>query len=273
MIYLGTSGYSYEDWVGRFYPTGLPSRDFLTFYARHFPTVEINYTYYSPPTVRALQAMARKAGPQMLFALKATSAMTHEREATPEVFTQFREALAPLQATRQLACVLAQFPHSFHNTEPNRAYLAHLGEQLSDLPVVVEFRSVEWAEPEVYELLRRLSLGFCCVDQPRFRTLVPPVAIATSEWGYLRFHGRNYEHWWQHEQAWQRYDYLYSAEELAEWVPKVRELAAETRHVLVYFNNHYQAQAAQNAQLFTDLLAQAGLEVARAAAPGGQLPL
>ncbi len=126
----------------------------------------------------------------------------------------------------------------------------------------MEFRNVEWIRDEVFDLLRKLDLGFCCVDQPRFKNLVPPVAVATSAISYLRFHGRNYEKWWQHDEAWERYDYLYSREELTEWVEKVETLAAETETVLAFFNNHYQAQAVQNAQLFTDMLTEAGIEVA-----------
>lgn len=264
MVYLGTSGYSYQDWVGNFYPPGTPSAQFLDYYARHFPTVEVNYTYYRMPNARTLAAMARKTPPNFLFAVKATSLITHERQATDETFAEFRRALQPLIAQDKLACVLAQFPHSFHNNETNRAYLGQLRAGLAELPVVVEFRNIEWIRAEVFDLLRELDLGFCCVDQPRFKNLVPPVAVATSDIAYLRFHGRNYEKWWQHDEAWERYDYLYSRKELTKWVEKVKNLSAQTETVLAFFNNHYQAQAVQNAQLFTDMLSEAGVEVARA---------
>ncbi len=262
VVYLGTSGYSYADWVGPFYPEGIQPRDYLAYYARHFAAVEVDYTYYRMPSGRTLAAMARKVGPDFRFAVKATSTMTHEREATEETFAAYRRALEPLLREGKLACVLAQFPHSFHNTPANRDYLQRLREGLADLPVVVEFRSRDWIHDAIFDLLGRLGLSFCCVDQPRFRSLVPPVAVVTGEWAYVRFHGRNYEKWWQHEEAWQRYDYLYSREELAEWVDKVRDLAAQARHTAVFFNNHYAAQAVQNALQFAEMLTQAGVEIA-----------
>ncbi len=263
MLHLGTSGYSYADWVGPFYPEGTSSRDYLAHYARFFSAVEIDYTYYRLPEARTLAGMARKVGPGFQFALKATSIFTHERQATDATFAEYLRALEPLQAESRLACVLAQFPFSFHNTQPNRAYLARLRAGFGEVPVVVEFRHAGWINDAIFDLLRQLGLGFCCVDQPRLRDLIPPVAAATADWAYLRFHGRNAEKWWEHEHAWQRYDYLYTRAELAEWVPKVQELTTQAKHTAVFFNNHYNAQAVQNALLFEEMLAEAGVEVAR----------
>lgn len=264
MVHLGTSGYSYADWVGPFYPEGTPARDYLAYYARPFAAVEVDYTYYRMPSARTLAGMARKVGPGFKFALKATASITHERAATAATFGEFRAALEPLVAEDKLACVLAQFPYSFHNTQENRGYLARLREGFADLPVVVEFRNAGWISEGIFALLRELRLGFCCVDQPRFANLVPPVAVATADWAYVRFHGRNYAKWWQHEEAWQRYDYLYPREELAEWVPKVKELASQAQHTAVFFNNHYSGQAITNALEFEAMLAEVGVEVASA---------
>ena len=212
--------------------------------------------------------MDRRTPPGFRFAVKATNLLTHERqEGTPENFAAYCAGVAPLVAAGKLGAVLAQFPFSFANSEAHRTYLHHLRQGLGDLPVVVEFRHVSWIIEPVFALLRELGLGFCCVDQPRFAKFVPPVARATSEVGYLRFHGRNSEKWWQHDEAWERYNYLYDAAELGEWVEKVRALAAETRETLVFFNNHYQAQAAQNALQFTEMLEAAGLEVAHTETP------
>ncbi len=102
------------------------------------------------------------------------------------------------------------------------------------------------------------------MDQPRFDSLVPPVAEVTSDIGYLRFHGRNYEKWFQHDEAWERYDYLYSEAELAEWIDKVADMTQQAETVYVVFNNHYQAQAVQNALQFTEMLKAAGLPVVSA---------
>ncbi len=258
-VTVGTSGYSYDDWVGPFYPPGLSKSKFLDYYAQHFAAVEVNYTYYRMPNARTLAAMSGKTGPDFQFAIKANSAMTHERSAESAVFSEFTTGLSPLIDEGKLACVLAQFPYSFHPTPDSRDYLEFFHEQLPDLPVVVEFRNAEWVTAETFQLLEELNFAYCCVDQPRLRNLMPPVAVATSAIGYVRFHGRNYQKWWQHEEAWERYDYLYTREELAEWVDKVGQLTQRIDQTYVFFNNHYQAQAVQNAQLFRELLREAGL--------------
>jgi uncharacterized protein YecE (DUF72 family) len=129
-------------------------------------------------------------------------------------------------------------------------------EGLADLPVVVEFRSREWIDERTFEELRALKLGFCCVDQPRFESLVPPVAVATGPVAYVRFHGRNYKKWWRHDEAWERYDYSYSDDELMEWVPKIRQLETEAPVTLVYMNNHWQGQAVGTARQLRTLMEQ-----------------
>lgn len=254
MLHIGTSGYSYDDWVGPFYPPGTPKNRFLDFYAGRFACVEVNYTYYRMPNARTLAAMSRKTGPDFRFTVKAPGELTHERSAGEGAFAEFRAALAPLITEGKLGCVLAQFPYSFQPSEESRRYLEMFREGMGDVPVVVEFRHAGWVGPATFDLLRGLGLGFCCVDEPRLRGLMPPLAEATSDIGYIRFHGRNAEKWFKHEHAWQRYDYLYSREELAEWVDKAARLGAGTRDVYAFFNNHYNAQAVQNATLFAELL-------------------
>ena len=258
-VMVGTSGYSYDDWVGPFYPSGLSKRTFLDYYARHFPAVEVNYTYYRMPNARTLAAMSQKTAPDFQFVIKANSAMTHERTADAAVFAEFAQGLSPLVAEGKLACVLAQFPYSFHPGPKSHVYMELFREQLPQLPIVIEFRNAKWFTAETFELLTELGFGYCCVDEPRLRNLMPPAAVATSEIGYVRFHGRNYEKWWHHDEAWERYDYLYSRQELEEWIEKIRQISDQTEQTYVFFNNHYQAQAVQNAQLFTEMLREAGL--------------
>ena len=255
MIRIGTSGYSYDDWVGPFYPPGLKKNDFLSFYAKQFGTTELNFSFYRMPNALTLERMAAKTRPDFLFSIKATRTITHERTDDPSgEFAAFVDALTPLKESGKLACVLAQFPYSFHATDENRDYLGKLRDGFGDNPVVVEFRNRQWITDETFDLLRRLELGFCCVDQPRLKNLVPPVAVASGPVAYLRFHGRNYGTWWEHDEAWQRYDYEYSADELGEWVPKVRQLDEATSLTLVYMNNHWRGQAVASARLMGDLL-------------------
>jgi uncharacterized protein YecE (DUF72 family) len=243
MLRFGTSGYSYADWKGPYYPEKIKDAEMLPFYAREFDTVEINYTYYRMPEARTLAAMAHKVPQGFTFTVKANQDMTHTRDVGKETFDDFLAALDPLRQEGKLGCVLAQFPSSFQNTDENRDYLALFRERMGDAPTVVEFRHRSWAEESVFAALRALELGFCCVDQPGFRTLMPPLAVATGPIAYVRFHGRNARQWWHHEEAYERYSYSYSDAELAEWVPKVRSLEEQASVVYLFANNHYQGQS------------------------------
>lgn len=266
MIRLGTSGFSYEDWVGRWYPTGLKKADMLRYYARKFNVVEVNFTYYRMPSARTLKQMSAKTDEGFKFVVKANSDMTHERTGEPEVFRVFQEALKPLIDQEKLGCILAQFPNSFKPGEEGIEYLHWFKEQVPDIAVTVEFRNRRWLTADTFDLLEALELGFCCVDEPQLKGLLPPVALATSGIGYVRFHGRNAGKWYDHDEAWQRYNYLYSEEELKEWVDKVKEVDTATDDTFVFFNNHYQGQAAINAEMFAEML---GLTLGSAEAVGG----
>jgi uncharacterized protein YecE (DUF72 family) len=256
-VLIGTSGFSYKDWVGPVYPDDLPKQEWLSFYAGEFKTCELNFSYYRIPDARTLAAMADKVPEGFLFAIKAYQGITHEREEPGPQMAQFTQALTPLIDADKFACVLAQFPHSFHANPANRDYLRRVREGFDDLPVVVEFRSRGWITDQTFDDLRALDFGFCCVDQPRFDSLVPPVAVATGPVAYVRFHGRNYSKWWQHDEAWERYNYSYGDEELMEWVPKIHQLDAEAPLTLVYMNNHWQGQAVGTARQLQALLSDA----------------
>ena len=247
-VLIGTSGFSYEDWVGPVYPDDLPKGDWLSYYATEFPTCELNFSFYRIPDARTLERMAAKVPEGFRFSVKAFRGITHERKEPGPQIEQFATALAPLTDAGKFACVLIQFPHSFHAEEKNRDYVKRVREGFGDLPAVVEFRSREWVGERTFDDLRAMGLGFCCVDQPRFKSLVPPVAVATGSVAYVRFHGRNYAKWWRHQEAWERYDYTYTDDELGEWVPKIRELDVEAPLTLVYMNNHWQGQAVGTAR-------------------------
>lgn len=256
MIKIGTSGFSYDDWVGPVYPPELPAREHLAFYANLFPTVELNVTYYRVPDPRTVQGWVRKTPDDFLFAVKAYQGLTHEREA-PD-FAGFVAALAPLVEARKLGCVLAQFPYSFHPRPESRDYLARLRAGFGELPVVVELRNAGWVTGEMleetFDLLHSLNLGYCCVDEPQLKGLMPPIAVVTSPVAYVRFHGRNAAKWYAHDEAWERYNYTYSEDELREWAPRIRELDAQAPLTLVYFNNHYTGQATKGARDLTQLM-------------------
>lgn len=254
MIYIGTSGFSYKDWVGPYYPADLPKARWLAFYAREFQVSEVNFTYYRLPDPRTLAAMADKTPDGFVFTIKASKELTHERDDNVEAFPKFVHALRPLIERNKFGCVLAQFPYSFHPSAESRDYLKAFRESMADLPVVVEFRNARWLSEETFALLEENDLGFCCVDQPRLKGLIPPIATATSSVAYVRFHGRNAKKWWRHDEPWERYDYSYSKEELEEWVPKIKHLDAKAEQTFVFANNHWQGQAVDTARQLRLLL-------------------
>ena len=253
-IRVGTSGFSYEDWRGHFYPDEMKKEEMLRYYSERFRTVEVNSSFYAIPSPSTFASMAGRTPEEFDFAVKAPKDITHSPEVDPEIFARFTRSIGPLVESGKLGCILTQYPWGFKMQDSNIARIRQLREGFGDLPVVVEFRNVDWLGKNTFDLLREERLGFCCVDEPHLKGLIPGIAVATSPIGYVRFHGRNAKKWWHHEEAWERYDYLYSSEELSEWVPKVRKLAAETEKTYLFFNNHYQGKAAQNAQTFAGML-------------------
>jgi uncharacterized protein YecE (DUF72 family) len=243
VIYFGTSGFSYVDWVGKYYPREMPRNQWLNFYSREFNTLELNSTYYAIVKPSVIEAMIDKTGEGFLFAVKAHQSISHEREGEVEDFDNFTDMLNPFIRSRKLACVLVQFPYSFRNNIQNRKYVEMVRDKFKDFPLVVEFRNAYWIKPEIFGWLQSLNIGFCCVDEPRLPNLIPPVAEITSEIAYIRFHGRNSLKWWQPEKAYERYDYSYSPEELKEWVPGIKTLKDKAEKTFVFANNHWKAQS------------------------------
>jgi uncharacterized protein YecE (DUF72 family) len=225
----------------------------LAFYARRFPTVEVNFTYYRMPTARTTAAMVKKA-PGLVFTVKLPGEITHEGKLTREAVKQYRDGVEPMLAAGVLGCVLAQFPWGFKYTPEAMAFLTELGKRLGDLKPVAEFRNAAWATDAVYKELKRLNVGFCNVDEPHLRGLMPATDVVTSEIAYFRFHGRNAKEWWKHDEAAQRYNYLYKQDELAEWVPRVKKAAAKAETTYIFMNNHPLGQAVVNAEMMMEML-------------------
>jgi uncharacterized protein YecE (DUF72 family) len=187
--------------------------------------------------------MVSKTGDDFSFVLKANQEMTHLREDSFSICEAFKRALEPVITSGKMGCILMQFPYSFDFNKPNWEYLAQLRKNLEDLPLVVEFRNARWLKVEVFQWMRQQNIGFCCVDEPQLPNLLPPLVEATSKIGYVRFHGRNKDKWWQHEQPYERYDYSYKSEELNEWIPKIKRLAGSTEKTFIFANNHWRGQS------------------------------
>jgi uncharacterized protein YecE (DUF72 family) len=285
---VGTSGYSFADWVGPFYPPGTRSGDFLEFYARHFDCVEVNATYYHIPPPRALEQMERKTPAGFRFIVKLHQSMTHERTLERPLVRDFLAAIEPLKSAGKYHGLLAQFPWAFRRDAGAKAHLERLCEALPGEPLWVEFRHDSWMHPQLPTWLAGHGLGYCAVDEPALPGLVPPVTHVTNGVGYVRFHGRNAANWWgsggrtaatarpgavgrattpagtaperprgSREQL--RYDYDYSERDLSEWVARVRALAQQAKQTYLFFNNCHAGQAARNAKLMEELLRRSGL--------------
>lgn len=252
-VLVGTSGFSFPDWDGAFYPRGLPSGERLGFYARYFPAVEVNSTYYGIPPPPVMRQMAEKTPPGFEFVVKANQRLTHEPEAPEAVHRDFLRCLEPLREAGRCHGVLAQFPWRFRNTPAARRQLLELRARFGDLPLFVEFRHDSWAVEEVFHSLAASGIGYCSVDEPGLPGLMPPLARLTGDTAYVRLHGRNAGNWWGRGTG-DRYDYDYRREELEEWLVKIRELAERASKTYVFFNNCHAGHAARNARLMMDML-------------------
>jgi uncharacterized protein YecE (DUF72 family) len=248
MIRVGTSGWSYEDWRGPFYPPDLPRNRFLSHYARHFDVAEVNSTYYASPGIRMVEGLVRRTEGEVVYCVKANRHMTHERDAGDGAYRDFVAALAPLLEHDLLGAVLAQFPQSLKPDAEGRRAVERLRRGFEDLPLVFEFRDRSWDDERVYSWMRAHGVGLSCVDVPKIGSLFPPVTRVTSERiAYMRCHGRNAAAWYEHDEAWQRYDYRYGDAQTRQVARSVRRLHRRATDVYVFYNNHYRAQAVDGA--------------------------
>lgn len=251
-IRIGPAGWSYADWRGRVYPEGAGSKfDTLALVAKYFETAEINSSFYYPPKPETARAwLARTAhNPDFVFTAKLHKVFTHKRDKlTNKDEGTFREGIDPLREAGKLGAVLIQFPWSFKNEREERSYLTQLVERFKDYPLVVELRHESWNHPRILQTLEELGVGLCDIDQPIFANSIKPSAEVTSSIGYIRLHGRNYQQWFRKEgNVLERYDYLYSRDELEPWMARIKEVAQKAKQTFVITNNHARGQSLVNA--------------------------
>jgi len=294
-ILVGISSWTEPTLVkaGTFYPKEARSaEDRLKFYASQFPIVEVDSSYYYPPSERNSALWSERSPADFTFDVKAYSLLTQHptkvdslfkevREALPQelaakrnvyaermpselvdqVWERFGSALMPLHSAGKLGCILFQFPQYFVISRKNKEYIVECKERLPDYRICVEFRHQSWMEQrnqeETISFLEDHDLPYVCVDMPQgFVTSLPPVAAATSrELAVVRFHGRNRETWEKKTNtAAERFEYEYSRRELLPWVPKIQELASQARETHVVMNNCYRDYAVNNARQLAALL-------------------
>jgi uncharacterized protein YecE (DUF72 family) len=270
---------------GRFYPSWARSAEArLQYYASQFPIVEVDSSYYALPNEKTSGLWVERTGEKFLFDIKAFRLFTQHptpqqalprdiRQALPselkekanlylrdlpeelsgELWKRFERALLPLDSAGKLGVVLFQFPPWFYPGNEQREYILKCKEKLPQYRVAVEFRHSSWLNEKNIEraltFLRDNNLPYVCVDEPQgFKSSMPAVAEATSDIGLIRFHGRNREMWEKKGVSTaERFNYLYTEDELREWVPRIGDLAAKTRQLHVLFNNCYADRAVRNA--------------------------
>lgn len=262
MIRFGPAGWSYDDWAGVVYPADKPKNfDPLRYLAGYFDTIEVNSTFYGAPSERAAESWVRRVedNPSFRFTAKLWRRFTHQRKEawTAEEVEQVRTGFAPMLDGDRLGAVLLQFPWSFRRNDENREWLGDVTRTFHDYPLVLEVRHSSWNVPDFYTELEEQGVGFVNIDQPLFNDSIEPSARATAKIGYVRVHGRNYQDWFREQSGRdERYDYLYTAEELAPWVERTEQIAEQpdTDDVYVVTNNHYRGKAVANALMMRAMI-------------------
>jgi len=260
MIRVGPAGWSYDDWNGVVYPARRP-RGFheATYLAEFFDTIEINTSFYQPlrPELGAQWVDRVAANPRFLFTAKLWQKFTHESGATAEDERAVREGFEPLRRAGKLGAVLLQFPYSFHRTPENDARLENILTRFADFSLVVEVRHASWNERGFYTMLAERGVGFCNIDQPVIGRSIRPSGRTTGPIGYVRMHGRRYDTWFSDDPATppaERYNYLYSQEELAPWAKRIEKVAEHSGDTYVITNNHFLGKGVVNALELIELL-------------------
>jgi uncharacterized protein YecE (DUF72 family) len=285
-ILIGTASWTDKSLLGSgWYPKGITSaEDRLRFYAEQFPLVEVDSTYYFPPSEKNSELWAERTPPNFTFNIKAFSLLTQhptkrdalykdleipgdkkslypkdlEPEVVDQIWDRFLSALVPLHDAGKLGAVLFQYPPWFTIGRRNRDYILECAKRSAPLQIAVEFRNKTWLTPdnqqETMEFLEGHGLPFVCVDMPQgFVSSVPPVVAATADLAMMRFHGHN-DAEWESGSVQKRFRYEYSRQELEQWVPKLERLAGEAKTTHVLMNNCYRDYAQRNARELAELL-------------------
>jgi uncharacterized protein YecE (DUF72 family) len=284
-IRVGTASWTDKTLLASgWYPKDVTSAaDRLAYYAKQFPLVEVDSTYYTPPNERNSVLWAQRTPPGFVFNIKAYSLLTQhptrpnslykdlrpdgptknlylkdlDKKVVDQVWERFLDALVPLYEAGKLGAILFQFPQWFPIGKRNKEYLLQAKERCADLRMCVEFRNKTWLSEknrdETLDFLRDYAVPYVSVDMPQgYPSSVPPVMAATADLAVVRFHGHSDK--WTSRDIYERFGYLYSERELADWAPKLRELADSADQTYVLMNNCYSDYAQRNAAQLVDLL-------------------
>jgi uncharacterized protein YecE (DUF72 family) len=286
-VRIGTSGWSYPEgrgtWNGLFYPPrgtrGFRASDELSYYAEHFDTVEVNSTFYRQPSAATTARWVAQTPAAFDFSVKLYQAFTHvtpvgrgplpDRTVRPvsalprpgpDEADLFKAGIDPIASRGKLGAVLAQFPPGFHCSPESLDYIARLLDTLRDYPVAVELRHRSWSDAgtTTTDLLGRFQAAWVQIDEPKFRLSIRQDLVPNIDrFSYMRLHGRNAAQWWSPDAAEDRYNYLYSREELKPFAAAATVGRSEVRKAYLYLNNHFAAKAVVNAAVLKHELGQA----------------
>ncbi|MDD3803398.1 MAG: DUF72 domain-containing protein [bacterium] len=249
-LFIGTSGYYFEDWIGTAYPKATKKSDMLSEYLKlGFNALELNFTYYRLADERQLSGFSKKAPPDFAYLIKAYNKVTHEK-AGKDLIRDVAKNYLGGNSNFNFKGMLLQFPESFHKTKENLEYLHMLSDEMKEVRLFAEFRRSDWINEETFAFLKKINLLYVATDLPQIGSL-PQRKIETSvEEGYLRLHGKN-TNWYTAED---RYDYLYSEGEIREFHADVVKLMQKTKSVFVFFNNCHGGFAVRNALMLQKMI-------------------
>jgi uncharacterized protein YecE (DUF72 family) len=281
---IGTSGWNYPTgkgkWNGLFYPAtrskraGTADFDELRFYAQHFDTVEVNSTFYGQPRPEVTRGWVERTPSGFEFSLKLYQKFTHPRmfreaalkrapgsegplldlltQVTLADIDEFRAGIDPLTESGRLGALLAQFPPSFKDSPASRDYLAQLLHVFDDYPTAVELRHKSWSDAigDTLSMLNAFRAAWVQIDEPKFRFSIRQNYLPNvKSFYYMRLHGRNAKQWWRHDATEDRYNYLYSEDELREFSDTAGAAKELVKKTYLYTNNHFSAQSIANAAM------------------------
>lgn len=235
-LLLGTSGWSYKEWNGVFYPTADTNK--LSYYSKVFGTAEVDSTFYAYPSKGLVLGWTRYSPDNFVFSVKLPQELTHDKrldlsKGVEVDLVRFLSLMKPLIAAGKLGPVLIQLPPSYSYEKDFERLKGFLGVIPDDVKFAVEFRHPSWLREDIWELLRSRNVANVIVDEP----LLPPDTVVTADFAFIRWHGHGTKPW---------YNYRYKDKELKAWVPKVQEVVARTKTTYGYFNNHFRGFAVEN---------------------------
>lgn len=271
-VLVGTAGWSYKDWDGVVYPPGLKRRQHpVEYLARFVDCIEINSSFYGhirPEVAKLWCRKAAAANPQFQFTAKLNKAFTHSPiavvqptssetiRANAEDEQLAKQGLDVLAAEGKLGALLVQFPVSFKNTNENRDWVEAVIQKFKQYPLVVEVRHSSWNNEGILRYFAEKGVAFCNIDQPKLGQSLHPTEHVTSTVGYVRLHGRNYREWFDSDNRDDRYNYLYTKDELEGWKERITRIAEKAEKTYAVANNHFRGQAAVNAIQLKRMLGQ-----------------